>query len=147
MYGCVWTNKFMMNTSLHLNLYSQAYHFYQYYLSLYPNNTADRHEYWAGTVKMSVLVGTDPGNLPQTTHYILMSNGAGDFEIQNYLGLFLLTHCILMSNGAGDFEIQATTSSQGAWWLNVWIFTSAYCESLMTILHYYIITLNKYLSL
>ncbi len=116
----------------------------------YCYNTADRHKYWVGTVTSDDVVAGNSeflSNVPQTTHYILMSNGAGDFEIQNYLGLFLLTHCILMSNGAGDFEIQATTSSQGVWWLNIWVYTSAYCESLMTILHYYIITLNKYLSL
>ena len=44
-----------------------------------------------------------------------------------------------MSNGAGDFEIQATTSSQGVWWLNISVYTSAYCESFnnyFTLLHY-----------
>ncbi len=55
-----------------------------------------------------MLVGTDPGNVPETNHYVLMTSGAA------------------------EFEIQATTSSSGVWWLNIWVFTSAYWDNLIT---------------
>ncbi len=44
---------------------------------------------------MSVKVGTDVNNIPETNHNILMTSGASIFEIKQ------------------------TPSSSGVWWLNV----------------------------
>ena len=105
----VWTNKFQVNTNLHLNYYNQAYNYFQYYLSLSPNNVVDRHKYWFGVVKMSTLVGTDP--TPITSSYFIDTSANS------------------------SFLIKPTTSSSGVWWLNIWILTSAYCESMLCTLH------------
>jgi hypothetical protein len=71
---------------------------------------ADRHKHWFGTVEMSVKVGTDAGNVPVTTSQVIMTDNAA------------------------SFEINASTSSQGVWWLNIWVYTSAYCESIILIM-------------
>lgn len=105
----VWTNKFKVNTNLHLNYYNQAYNYFQYYLSLSPNNVVDRHKYWFGVVKMSTLVGTDP--TPLTSSYFIDTSANS------------------------SFLIKPTTSTDGVWWLNIWILTSAYCESMLCTLH------------
>jgi hypothetical protein len=107
--GGVWTNKFRISTNLHLNSYGAAYNFYQYYLSLSPNNVADRHKYWFGIVKMTNLVGTDPA--PEDRFYNLLSNSPA------------------------TFDIRPTNSSSGVWWLNIWLYTTSFCESLVVILH------------
>jgi hypothetical protein len=105
----IWTNKFKINTNLHLNQYGLSYNYYQYFLSMSPNNIQDRHKYWFGTVKMSTIVGTD--NPANTQYYNIISNS--------------------MTN----FDIRGTSSTQGVWWLDVWVYTTAYCESLIVILH------------
>ena len=105
----IWTNKFRINTNLHLNQYNLSYNYYQYFLSMSPNNIQDRHKYWFGTVKMSTIVGTD--NPANTQYYNIISNS--------------------MTN----FDIRGTSSTQGVWWLDVWVYTTAYCESLIVILH------------
>ena len=74
-----------------------------------PNNVINRHKYWSGVVKMSALVRTD--GTPNTQSLALSGNGLS------------------------DFEIRPTTSSSGVWWLNFWVYTSAYCESIICILH------------
>jgi hypothetical protein len=106
--GGVWTNKFRIGTNLHLNQYNQAYNYYQYFLSMSPNNVADRHKYWFGVVKMSVLVGTDPTPITRSSS--------------------------ILSNSSLDFEIRETNSTDGVWWLNIWVYTSAYCESIILIM-------------
>lgn len=106
--GGIWTNKFRINTNLHLNQYNQAYNYFQYYLSISPNNVADRHKYWFGVVKMSNLVGTDPTPITRSSS--------------------------ILSNSSLDFEIRETDSSSGVWWLNIWVYTSAYCESIILIM-------------
>jgi hypothetical protein len=105
----IWTNKFKINTNLHLNQYNLSYNYYQYFLSMSPNNVQDRHKYWFGTVKMSTIVGTD--NPANTQYYNIISNGST------------------------NFDIRATSSTDGVWWLNIWVYTTAYCESLIAILH------------
>jgi hypothetical protein len=105
----IWTNKFKIETNLHLNQYGLSYNYYQYFLSMSPNNVQDRHKYWFGTVKMSTIVGTD--NPANTQYYNIISNGST------------------------NFDIRGTSSTQGVWWLDVWVYTTAYCESLIVILH------------
>jgi len=105
----IWTNKFKINTNLHLNQYNLSYNYYQYFLSMSPNNVQDRHKYWFGTVKMSTIVGTD--NPPNTQS------------------------SSIISNSYTSFDIKATNSTDGVWWLNIWVYTTAYCESLIAILH------------
>jgi len=92
-----------------LGVNHQPYRFFQYYLSISPNNVINRHKYWSGVVKMSALVRTD--GTPNTQSLALSGNGLS------------------------DFEIRPTTSSSGVWWLNFWVYTSAYCESIICILH------------
>ena len=105
----IWTNKFKINTNLHLNQYNLSYNYYQYFLSMSPNNVPDRHRYWFGVVKMSTIVGTDnPANTQSAS---------------------------LRSDSNTNFDIRGTSSTQGVWWLDVWVYTTAYCESLIAILH------------
>ena len=92
-----------------LGVSHQPHRFFQYYLSISPNNVINRHKYWSGVVKMSALVRTD--GTPNTQSLALSGNGLS------------------------DFEIRPTTSSSGVWWLNFWVYTSAYCESIICILH------------
>ncbi len=73
-----------------------------------PNNVQDRHKYWFGVVKMSTIVGTD--NPANTQWYLLRGDN-------------------------GTFDIRGTSSTQGVWWLDVWLYTTAYCESVIAILH------------
>jgi hypothetical protein len=77
---------------------------------IYPSllNIIDRHKYWFGVVKMSNLVGTDGAPLTRSAN--------------------------ILSNARTDFEIKDTTSSSGVWWLNIWVYTSAYCESIILIM-------------
>ena len=104
----IWTNKFKINTNLHLNQYNHAYNYYQYFLSMSPNNVQDRHKYWFGTVKMSIIVGTD--NTANTQWFLLRGDN-------------------------NNFDIRGTSSTSGVWWLDIWTYTAAYCESLIAILH------------
>ena len=104
----IWTNKFRIYTNLHLNQYNQAYSYYQYFLSMSPNNVQDRHKYWFGVVKMSTIGGTD--NPANTQWYLLRGDN-------------------------GTFDIRGTSSTEGVWWLDIWTYTTAYCESLIAILH------------
>ena len=78
---------------------------YIYYLSISPNNIINRHKYWFGTVKISNLVGRD--GIPNTQSSSIISNSISDFEIKD------------------------TTSTLGVWWLNIWVYTSAYCDSVI----------------
>jgi hypothetical protein len=73
-----------------------------------PNNVADRHKYWFGVVKMSNFVGTDPSPTTRSTN--------------------------ILSSASLDFEIRETNSTDGVWWLNIWVYTSAYCESIILIM-------------
>ena len=105
----IWTNKFRIQTNLHLNQYNLSYNYYQYFLSMSPNNVQDRHRYWFGVVKMSTIVGVDnPANTQSAS---------------------------LRSDSNTNFDIRGTSSTQGVWWLDVWVYTTAYCESLIAILH------------
>ncbi len=105
----IWTNKFRINTNLHLNQYSLSYNYYQYFLSMSPNNVQDRHRYWFGVVKMSTIVGVDnPANTQSAS---------------------------LRSDSNTNFDIRGTSSTSGVLWLDVWVYTTAYCESLIAILH------------
>jgi hypothetical protein len=58
---------------------------------------------------MSTIVGTD--NPPNTQYYNIISNGST------------------------NFDIRGTSSVEGFWRLEVWVYTTAYCESLIAILH------------
>ena len=99
----------MIQTNLHLNSYDTPSRFFQYFLSMSPNNVADRHMYWFGVVKMSNLVGTDPSPTTRSTS--------------------------ILSSDTSKWSIDDTNSSQGVWWLNISVFTTASCPSLICILH------------
>ena len=65
--------------------------------------------YWFGVVKMSNKVGTDSSPLTRSTS--------------------------ILSSDSSLWEIKETTSSSGVWWLNVWVYTTTFCESIICILH------------
>jgi len=108
-FGGIYINKFRINTNLHLNSYNEVYNYFQYFLSMSPNNLADRHMYWFGVVKMSNKVGTDSSPLTRSTS--------------------------ILSSDSSLWEIKETNSSSGVWWLNVWVYTTTFCESIICILH------------
>ena len=108
-FGGIYINKFRIATNLHLNSYNEVYNYFQYFLSMSPNNLADRHMYWFGVVKMSNKVGSDPSPLTRSTG--------------------------ILSSDSSLWEIKETNSSQGVWWLNVWVYTTTFCESIICILH------------
>jgi hypothetical protein len=62
-----------------------------------PNNIQDRHRYWFGVVKMSIRLGTDNASNTQSASIRADSNT--------------------------NFDIRETTSTDGVWWLNVWVYT------------------------
>jgi hypothetical protein len=108
-FGGIYINKFRINTNLHLNSYNEVYNYFQYFLSMSPNNLADRHMYWFGVVKMSNKIGSDSSPLTRSTS--------------------------ILSSDSSLWEIKETNSTSGVWWLNVWVYTTTFCESIICILH------------
>jgi hypothetical protein len=97
--GGVWASKYQINIKFTFKLLQPSIYLLSIYLSISPNDVADRHKYWFGNVKchskMSIIVGTD---------------------------------------NAAAFDIKQTSSTSGVWWLNIWVYTSTYCDSIMIIM-------------
>jgi hypothetical protein len=76
--GNGWRNKFRIATNLHLNTYNNtAGTSYQYFLSLQPNNVANRHKYWFGMVRFAFKGGSDA--VGQMNSSSLMSSNSTDW--------------------------------------------------------------------
>ena len=88
---------------------------YMYYLSVSPNNVADRHKHWFGSVKMAwrpfPAFPNSTDNAPETCSNVIMTND--------------VAFC----------DITQTTSSDGVMGLNFEIRTSAIVDPLIVILH------------